>query len=151
MRFRDGWMALGVASVLAFSGSVPAEEGPTPRIEVFKSPRCGCCSGWARHLAKQGFQVKVKEVADLDEIKRKNGVPSDSHACHTAIVGKYTIEGHVPASDIQRLLREQPAVRGLVVPGMPLGSPGMEASVPPPYTVYTFDNKGHRSVFSRHE
>jgi hypothetical protein len=106
---------------------------------------------WADHLAANGFRVETSDVRDLDGVKRRYGVPADSEACHTAVVEGYVVEGHVPASDVERLLDERPAVRGLVVPGMPLGSPGMESPTPEPYTVYAFDESGSRTVFSRHD
>jgi len=95
--------------------------------------------------------VETTDVGDLNAVKRRHGVPPNAEACHTALVDGYVVEGHVPASDIERLLRERPSVRGLVVPGMPHGSPGMESATPEPYTVYAFDEAGGRSVFSRHD
>ena len=95
-------------------------------IRVFKSPSCGCCNGWIDHLRKNGFSVEVVEQEDVSPIKARLGVPSFLESCHTASIGNYVIEGHVPAADIQRLLELKPEARGLAVPGMPVGSPGME-------------------------
>ena len=95
-------------------------------IEVYKSATCGCCKEWVKHLQANGFSVKAHDVADITAQKTANGVPAKLASCHTAKVDGYVIEGHVPASDIKRLLKERPAVSGLAVPGMPVGSPGME-------------------------
>ena len=137
--------------LVAAAESPEAANAPRPEVQVFKSPTCGCCTKWEKHLEARGFQIQSSHVEDLTRIKRWYGVPADSAACHTAIVDGYVIEGHVPASDVERLLRERPAVRGLIVPGMPLGSPGMESPTPEPYSVYTFDGSGLGPVFSRHE
>lgn len=99
-----------------------------PEITVYKLSTCECCMKWVAHLKKNGFQVTVHEVPSVDEYKRKYGVPKNLESCHTAVIEGYTIEGHVPASEILRLLKERPRAKGLAVPGMPLGSPGMEAS-----------------------
>lgn len=143
-----------VCAILAgatwYSESARSDADLAPRVEVFKSPTCGCCTKWADHLETNGFRVQSTDVTNLSEIKRRHGVPQHSQACHTAVVDGYVIEGHVPASDIKRLLRERPAVRGLVAPGMPLGSPGMESRTPHPYSVYSFDEAGRRTLFSRH-
>lgn len=120
-------------------------------VQVFKSPNCGCCVGWADHMERNGFRVETTDVSDLSAIKRRHGVPADGESCHTALVEDYVIEGHVPAADIERLLAERPAVLGLMVPGMPRGSPGMESPFPEPYTVYAFHADGQRTVFSEHE
>ncbi len=114
----------------------------TPRITVYKSPWCGCCGGWVDHVRAAGFAVEVHDVEDLTPIKRVAGVPGDLASCHTASVNGYAIEGHVPADVIRRLLAERPAVRGLAVPGMPVGSPGMEGPSPEPYAVYAFTDNG---------
>src|SRR5262245_37331396 len=98
-----------------------------PVITVYKDPNCGCCSIWVEHLRKNGFEVTVQEPGNMVEIKRKLGVPTYLQSCHTAVIDGYTIEGHVPAAEIHRLLKERPNAKGLTVPGMPLGSPGMEA------------------------
>jgi hypothetical protein len=122
-----------------------------PLVEVWKTPRCGCCVEWIEHLEAHGFRVERHDVPDLSEVKRQNRVPRAMEACHTALVGGYVVEGHVPAADVQRLLREKPEIRGLAVPGMPLGSPGMESPTPEPYSVYTLTDSGVGPEWSRHE
>jgi hypothetical protein len=119
----------------------------SPGIQVYKTPTCGCCGQWVAHLRKNGFQVSVQEVPDTSVYRRKYGVPEKLLSCHTAVVEGYAIEGHVPAADIQRLLRERPRAKGLAVPGMPVGSPGMEGPNKQAYSVMIFDAEGHASVF----
>ena len=119
-------------------------------ITVYKSPRCGCCGGWVSHLRRNGYAVKVFHKDDLDAIKRKAGVTDNLASCHTAFVSSYAIEGHVPAASIDRLLAELPSVRGLAVPGMPGGSPGMESADKEPYAVLAFDNKGRTQLYDRY-
>jgi hypothetical protein len=119
-------------------------------VTVYKSPTCGCCKKWVEHLQANGFSVKAIDTEDLVKYKIANGVPYELGSCHTAIVGGYTIEGHVPASDIKRLLKERPPVRGLAVPGMPIGSPGMEQGAHKErYEVLTFDKQGKTTIYSR--
>jgi len=135
---------------LLFAAAYASAAAP-PVVEVVKSPTCGCCNGWIAHLRRAGFTVRVTEVEDLTPTARRLGVPDDLRACHTASVGGYAIEGHVPAADIQRLLRERPAAAGLAVPGMPMGSPGMEAGgAREPYRTYLFTRAGRRTVFASH-
>ena len=121
-------------------------------IEVVKTATCGCCSKWVDHMRAAGFTATVTDVADADlqKYKQKHGVPDSAKSCHTARVDGYTIEGHVPASQVRRLLVERPKVVGLAVPGMPLGSPGMEVSgmKAHPYDVLAFDAAGKTKVFS---
>ncbi len=120
-------------------------------VVVYKTATCNCCSKWVDHLRQDGFSVQVHNESSLKPIKRKLGVPEVLSSCHTATLGNYVIEGHVPASDIRRLLAERPAGRGLAVPGMPLGSPGMEqGSRVEPYKTLLFDEQGHTSTFSEH-
>lgn len=120
-----------------------------PLVTVYKNPACGCCGGWINHMRANGFRVETHDVADVMPIKRQYGVPDELVSCHTAVVGGYAIEGHVPAADIQRLLRERPKVRGLAVPGMVAGSPGMEQGPPQPYATLAFDDRGSR-IYMRH-
>ncbi len=119
-------------------------------VTVYKSPTCGCCKEWVKHLQANGFTVVAKDVPDVAPYKKANSVPPMLGSCHTARVNGYTIEGHVPAADIKRLLKERPAVRGLAVPGMPAGSPGMEGLFTQRYEVLTFDQDGRTSVYARH-
>ena len=128
-----------------------AEAQPGPAIHVVKSPSCGCCNDWVAHLRSAGFRVTVANVADVTPTARRLGVPDDLRSCHTGAVGGYAIEGHVPAADITRLLRQRPAAAGIAVPGMPMGSPGMEhGSHRQPYQTILFTRAGRRSVFARH-
>ena len=121
-------------------------------IVVYKSPSCGCCSGWVKHLEQNGFSVETKNSDDMDAVKRRLGVPESMGSCHTGLLGGYVVEGHVPAADLRRLLQEKPAVHGIAAPGMPVGSPGMEVpdTKPDPYDVVTFTKDGRSQVFSRH-
>jgi hypothetical protein len=116
---------------------------------VYKSPACGCCGEWIKHMQANGFQIDVREVGDVMPIKQRYGVPENLMSCHTAVVSGYAIEGHVPAADIKRLLRERPKLRGLAVPGMVPGSPGMEQGAPQPYATIAFDERGYR-VYEQH-
>ncbi len=119
------------------------------KIEVFKTATCGCCKSWVDHLRENGFSVAAEDVNDrrLREIKGRLGVTLEISACHTAIVDGYVIEGHVPADVIQRLLKERPEIRGLAVPGMPAGSPGMEGPYEERYDVLAFDEAGNTTVY----
>lgn len=131
---------------LLVSPSVMAAE-----LTVYKSPTCGCCKKWIEHLQANGFSVKAIDTKDLVKYKLANGVPHALGSCHTATVSGYVIEGHVPASDIKRLLKERPAVLGLAVPGMPIGSPGMEQGAhKDKYEVLTFDKQGQTTVYAQH-
>lgn len=116
-------------------------------VQVYKTPTCGCCSGWVDHLREQGFVVEVQDLSNLNAVKASLGVDSDLMSCHTATVDGYVVEGHVPAGSIRRLLAERPAVAGIAVPGMPIGSPGMEGPNPESYDVVAFDRSGSRAVF----
>jgi hypothetical protein len=124
-----------------------------PSMIVYKSPTCGCCSAWADHVRAAGFQVEVQSLSNdkLQAISREGGVTNDLASCHTAKVGDYTVEGHVPAADIQRLLKEKPAVAGIAVAGMPIGSPGMEqGSRKDPFNTIAFTKDGRKTVFAKH-
>ena len=133
--------------------STAAHEPAAPiAVTVYKNAQCGCCKNWVEHLRKEGFEVTAKDVNDLSAIKNKLGVPSALASCHTAIVGQYVVEGHVPAADIKRLLEEKPKVAGIGVPGMPVGSPGMEMPGTPAdrYNVMAFAKDGKQRVFASH-
>lgn len=122
-----------------------------PEVVMYKDPNCGCCGVWAERLEAEGFRVKTIPSADMESVKKRFAVPQRLTSCHTARVGNYVIEGHVPASAIKRLLREKPAVAGLSVPGMPLGSPGMEVpGKKDPYDVVSFDKAGKTAVYESH-
>lgn len=125
---------------------------PRPAIAVWRTPTCGCCGAWVRHLEAAGFRASVTVQDDLAPLKRQHGITPALESCHTAVVAGYVIEGHVPAADIARLLRDRPAgVRGLAVPGMPAGSPGMEGPVAEPYATLALGNNGSTTVFARHD
>ena len=121
-----------------------------PAVSMFKLTGCGCCDLWAEHLRKSGFAVSVRAVPDLTPVRVKYGIPNIFGTCHTALVQGYAIEGHVPAADIQRLLRSKLKVAGLAVPGMPAGSPGMEGPRGEPYDVLTFDRNGATQIYARY-
>ena len=123
-----------------------------PLVVVHKSPSCGCCVAWVEHMQHAGFVVEVRNVDNLDPVKTRVGVPAGKGSCHTAEVGGYFVEGHVPADDVKRLLAERPDAKGLTVPGMPMGSPGME--VPDgrvqAYTVELVGREGATSAYAQH-
>lgn len=116
-----------------------------PAILVHKDPNCGCCTGWVRHLKDAGFAVTVEDTANLQAVRKRLGVPSDLAACHTAEIGGYVVEGHVPALAVRQLLEKRPAAVGLAVPGMPAGSPGMEGGTPQKYDVVLFGMSGRQT------
>jgi hypothetical protein len=119
-----------------------------PAVKVWKDPSCGCCSGWIEHLRRGGFSVASVDTFELATIKAEAGIPADLASCHTARLEGYCLEGHVPAAAIWRLLQERPEAIGLAVPGMPVGSPGMEGGSPEVYAVILF-GKNHRQVYAR--
>jgi len=144
-------LAGGVVATVGAAGwlLVPASTAEAD-VMVYKSPSCGCCGGWVDHMRANGFTVAVKERDDLTPVKARLGVPDSLQSCHTAEVGGYVVEGHVPAADIRRLLTERPRARGLAVPGMPAGSPGMgDGGHREAYQVILFGDGGH-SVYARY-
>jgi hypothetical protein len=144
--------SLHVAAVLlSLVGALAAPAVAAQVVEVYKSPTCGCCSAWIRHMEEAGFTVQTHDVQDVGAIKRARGLPARLASCHTAVVDGYVIEGHVPASDVRRLLEERPTIAGLAVPGMPLGSPGMEGSGGQPFSVVAFDRSGRTQLFNTHK
>lgn len=119
-------------------------------VVVYKTPTCGCCNKWVDHIAENGFVVVTHDLDNLQATKRTLGVPARHTSCHTATVRGYTIEGHVPADLIRRLIADKPGgVRGLAVPGMPMGSPGMEGIISQEYDVLSFDDQGNVEVYER--
>lgn len=147
-----GWTRRGVCLGLVLAGATRARAADLPRMVVTKDPSCGCCRAWAEHVRAAGFPVEIVESASVARLKARLGVPQDLAGCHTAEVGGYVVEGHVPAADVQRLLKERPAVAGIAVPGMPIGSPGME--VPgmkaQAFDVIAFTKQGTTRVFASH-
>lgn len=121
-----------------------------PAIVVYKTRTCGCCGKWVEHLKAKGFEPEVKEVPSTAEARKQYGVPDNLISCHTAVVNGYTVEGHVPAEDIHRLLKQRPKAKGLAVPGMPAGSPGMEGARRDAYSVLLFKADGTTSVFQKY-
>jgi hypothetical protein len=119
-----------------------------PAIVVYKTAACGCCNGWVEHLREAGFTVDARDVRDLMSVKRDAGVPVAMSSCHTALVDGYVVEGHVPAEHVARMVAERPEIVGIAVPGMPIGSPGMEGSNPEPYQVLTIGHDGSSEVFA---
>ena len=144
---RKRFLSTLLAAPFAVAGAVASSPH---RVIVYKDPTCGCCGKWAEHLRANDFAVEVQEVNDTADNSRRLGVPSKLRGCHTAVVEGYAIEGHVPAVDIHRLLRERPEAKGLSVPGMPVGSPGMEGGQRQAYSVLLFGADGKTSVFQHH-
>jgi hypothetical protein len=143
---------LAFAALAGFGCISPASAETLPLVTVNKDPNCGCCSAWADHLRSAGFPVKIVASDDMPAIKSRLGVPDQLASCHTAEVAGYVVEGHVPAGAIIRLLREKPQARGLAVPDMPIGAPGMEVagSEPQSYDVMLF-GIGAPTVFARYK
>lgn len=150
--------AFGIGIILALiglgayvqwgSGSSP----DLPTVTVYKSPTCGCCGDWVSYLRDEGFPVEVESRANVRPVKQQVGVPNDLASCHTAIVNDYVVEGHVPADEIKRLIREAPDLRGISVPGMPVGSPGMErGDRVQPYSVIGFTPSGDTTIVAEYD
>jgi hypothetical protein len=132
------------ASALAVTG--PLRAAPIT-VRMFKNPECGCCDGYADYLGHHGFAVTSKPTNDLAEISRKAGVPAELQGCHTAFIGDYVVDGHVPVEAINKLLAEHPAIKGITLPGMPEGSPGMNGEKTGSFTIYALGQDGKSSVF----
>jgi hypothetical protein len=144
--------AAALAIVLSVSSSAQQAPAPAPasdKITVYRVTTCTCCGKWMDHLKAAGFTVEEQIVETRDAAPPRKRVPEKLRTCHTAIVGGYVVEGHVPANVVKDLLKNKPAVEGISVPGMPAGSPGMESSTPVAYDVIAFDAKGNTSVFAR--
>ena len=141
-------MALSAA---AFAPVMYERSPAAVEVTVFKDPNCGCCKEWVNHLRAHAFTVTSKDTSDVRSVKLTARVPDRLHSCHTAFVNGYVVEGHVPAEDIQRLLKEKPKIAGIAVAGMPAGSPGMEVgSRKDPYDVVAFKRDGATSVYAKH-
>ena len=143
-----------IAAMIGFLSATTAVAGDygTPKdIVVYKNPQCGCCTKWVTYLEGHGYNVTVDEKRDVYEVKEELGVPVNLAACHTAIIDGYIVEGHITHRDIQRLLLLRPDVKGIAVPGMPVGTPGMEVGdIKHPYNVISFDENGMMQVFAEH-
>ena len=146
---RQGALRLALAAVVTLGLGRAARAALAVKVEVWSDPSCGCCEGWVRHMRDAGFEVAVREVADVVPVKAASGVPEALWSCHTAVVGGYVVEGHVPAEDVRRLLAERPRAKGLSAPGMPPSSPGMDMPGTP-YEVVLFDVEGGRRTWARH-
>ncbi len=140
------------AAALGFGGSARAQTRGSRALAVYKSPTCGCCDGWVTHMRQAGFTVAVHVVADPGTVRRARGLPDGLASCHTGVIDGYAIEGHVPAADVVRLLAERPEAVGLVLPGMPMGSPGMETpdGRKQPFDTLLVLRSGQTRVFGRH-
>lgn len=144
-------LLLAAPALLLMAGC--AQAAPPLALVVYKTPWCGCCKGWITHMARAGFSPKVIEVEDLGPIRARHGVPFRLSSCHTGLIGGYVVEGHVPPADVLRLLKERPKALGLTVPGMPIGSPGMESpsgQTEAYATLLLLDRSGTTRVFARH-
>ena len=136
---------LGLLSGMTLGLALPAHAQSQVELHVYKDPNCGCCSGWIAHLRHQGFVSRITNTPEMSAVKARLGVPNALASCHTAQLGNYIIEGHVPAHAIKRLLNEKPDALGLAVPGMPIGSPGMEGGAPETYDVILIGKDGATS------
>lgn len=152
MNRRDVLGMFGGAAMSACVSVHAAAAATLPPVTVHKTESCGCCRQWVEHLQKAGFSVKVLNSDNLAPVKQRLGVPAAMGSCHTAEVGGYFVEGHVPVQDMQRLLAEKPRAKGLAVPGMPVGSPGMEVSSGEvaAYEVLLVGMDGAAQVYARH-
>jgi hypothetical protein len=149
-------MLVGIASLALLATPAAAQQSrPRPAgalipMKVYKTPTCGCCGKWVEHVKAAGFAPEVQDLPTLTAVKQSTGVPASLQSCHTAVVDGYVIEGHVPSDVIQQLLKEKPKVAGIAVPGMPIGSPGMEqGSRKDPYDVVAFTAGGATSVYAK--
>lgn len=146
------WMMMAAAGVLlatvGFAQQAQQTAKPIP-IAVYKSPTCGCCAKWIDHLRANGFEVTVTDQADMTPTKDKHGIAPPLRSCHTGIVNGYIVEGHVPADLVKKMITERPKIAGLAVPGMPMGSPGMEGPRKDPYDVLAFDKAGQTTVYAK--
>lgn len=140
-----------IPALAAFLFAAAVQAAPKlPAVDVYKSPYCGCCTEWVKHLQQAGFTVNSHEVQDVPAARKQLGMPERYGSCHTAKVGGYLLEGHVPAADVKRLLAQKPKAIGLAVPGMPPGSPGMESPQPVAYETLLIETDGQARTFARH-
>jgi hypothetical protein len=143
----------GFAYGVAAQQKAPAAAAALPKVTVYKTSSCGCCRLWVDHMKQNGFDVQAMDVssADVRAVSKAAGLKDEDTSCHTAKIGTYTVEGHVPADDIKRMLKEKPAIAGIAAPGMPQGSPGMEQGTKEPYDVLAFKKDGTSTVFAKHK
>lgn len=134
-------MRILLAILVLVALAMPVQAASKAPVTVYKSPTCGCCGGWADALREKGYQVVEKPVPDMEPVKRHFKVPDEMQSCHTAMIDGYVVEGHVPVEAIEKLLSERPKVRGISLPGMPIGTPGMPGPKTETWTVYTLEDK----------
>jgi hypothetical protein len=157
MRIPNIKLALVAMAIGGFGLGVAAQQKPAaaaaPKVTVYKTSSCGCCRLWVDHLKASGFDVQAMDVssADVRAVSKAAGLKDEDSSCHTAKIGNYVVEGHVPADDIKRMLKEKPAIAGIAAPGMPQGSPGMEQGSKEPYDVVAFTKDGKTTVFAKHK
>ena len=157
MRISRVTLSLVALSVAGLGLTVAAQQKPAaaaaPKVTVYKTSSCGCCRLWVDYMKRNGFDVQAMDVssADVRAVSKAAGLRDEDASCHTAKIGNYVVEGHVPADDIKRMLKEKPAIAGLSAPGMPQGSPGMEQGSKEPYDVVAFTKDGKTSVFAKHK
>jgi hypothetical protein len=140
----------GLAIIVAAAGLIGALRASAEDVTAWRSPSCGCCHEWAKHLEQAGLSVKMIDAPDINQIKNEHGVSSGLASCHTAVAGGYTIEGHVPPREIKRLLAERPSAIGLAAPGMPNGAPGMDSGSKEPFDVLLVKKDGSTEVFAKY-
>jgi hypothetical protein len=158
MRISRVMLPMVAVALAGFSLSVAAQQKPAAaaaqKVTVYKTSSCGCCRLWVDHLKSSGFDVQAMDVssADVRAVSKAAGLPEDGTSCHTAKIGNYVVEGHVPAADIKRMLAEKPAIAGIAAPGMPMGSPGMEqGAAKEAYDVMAFTKDGKMTVYAKHK
>lgn len=150
-------LAVCALALAGLAGIAAQQKAPAaaalPKVTVYKTSSCGCCRLWVDHMKANGFDVQAMDVsaADVRAVSKAAGLKDEDTSCHTAKVGNYTVEGHVPAADIKKLLLEKPAIAGLSAPGMPQGSPGMEQGTKEPYDVLAFKKDGTSTVYAKHK
>lgn len=137
-----------ITAVFLLSTPANAEEQKSKTAEIFKTPGCGCCDGHANYLRKNGYKVTVKESEKLAEINRKAGIPEDYQGCHTTFINGYAISGHVPIKPIKKLMSERPDIKGIALPGMPMGSPGMNGTKDETWKIYAIDKNGKATIYA---
>lgn len=142
---------VGMILLVGAAGMAQAPKPAAPKMTVYKSATCGCCEKWVEHMKAAGYAVTALDVDDIEVPMKTYGVPTSAASCHTALVGGYVVEGHVPADVVNRMLRDKPAVRGIAAPGMPMGSPGMEVpgAKPAPYDIISFDKLGNTALYEK--
>ncbi len=140
--------AAGDATATLAASPARADADALPRALVYKTPTCGCCSLWVDHMREAGFEVDARDLNDIIPIKIDAGVPPRMSSCHTALIDGYVVEGHIPAEHVKQLLADRPDIVGIAVPGMPIGSPGMEGIAARPYQVLSWDREGNVEVYA---